>query len=244
MLLILMYHRVCGSGLNPQMLLIHLRYLKDHYKIVLPGEALESGHINVCLTFDDATADFYQEAFPILNTLGMRALLAVPTGWIAWTSTLTPKQRLIVQETAAKSGRYTNFNDGLCTWRELKVMQDTGTVCCVSHGHNHLDMSAAATDVELELQLSQTALLTHCGQNTTTFIYPYGKTNPHVQAKVHKHFVYAMRIGSAINWDWSGHNGLLYRVNAEAFWPVGRGWSHIDTMRWQCKYLLNRLRGT
>ena len=58
-----------------------------------------------------------------------------------------------------------------------------------------------------------------------------------------RHFRYAMRIGSAINRHWDGSAGLLYRVDAEHFWPAGRVWSFTDAVRWRLSYLGNRLRG-
>jgi peptidoglycan/xylan/chitin deacetylase (PgdA/CDA1 family) len=245
MLLILMYHRVHGVGRVPDALGTHLRYLCDHHPLVLPGDALTHGSINVCLTFDDATVDFRHQVFPLLETLAGRALVAVPTGWIKATTRDDLDSRLAAQRAGvAMRGRYAAVTGSpLCTWRELHEMQSSGRVLCASHGHDHADMSAPETDVDKELELSFRALRQHLRQTPTTFVYPYGRTRPDIQAQVGRRFRYAMRIGSAINLDWSGNEGLLYRVNAEHFWPHGKVWSFTDRVGWQLKYLANRLRG-
>jgi len=243
MLLILMYHRVHGAGRVPNALSTHLRYLRDHHPLVLPGDALTHGSVNVCLTFDDATVDFRYQVFPLLEALAGRALVAVPTGCIAANTQGSLDSRLAAQQAAAMSGGYAVTGSPLCSWQELHEMQGGGRVLCASHSHSHADMSAPDTDVERELELSSAALRHHLGQAPSTFVYPYGRTRRDIQARVGRRFRYAMRIGSAINVDWSGNGGLLYRVDAEHFWPDGKVWSFTDAVRWRLKYLANRLRG-
>jgi hypothetical protein len=51
-----------------------------------------------------------------------------------------------------------------------------------------------------------------------------------------------MRIGSALNPGWNSNGGLLYRVNAEHFWPQGKVWSFGELVKYRLKYLSNRLR--
>lgn len=217
MLLILMYHQVQDIASKPNALEMHLGYLIEHYPIVLPGETLRTQEINVCLTFDDAKIDFYTEVFPLLNKFNGRAIVAVATGWIGTTKKF-------------------------CSWPHLQEMQASGLVYCASHGHNHLDMTDPTTHVIGEIHSSLTILNKHLGQIPNTFIYPYGRTNQKVQMLIRNHFAYAMRIGSAINWNWSGNTGLLYRVDAQTFWPRKRVWSFTNEMRWRVKYHLNTLR--
>jgi len=243
MLLILMYHRVHEAGRIPDALDVHLRYLRDHHPLVLPGDALLHGSVNVCLTFDDATVDFRSQVFPLLETLDCRALVAVPTGYILANTGDSLDRRLAAQQAVVMGGGYSTMGSPLCTWQELHEMQDSGRVLCASHSHSHADMSAPDTDVRGELARSSAALRQHLGQAPSTFVYPYGRTRRDIQAQVGRRFRYAMRIGSAVNTDWSGNGGLLYRVDAEHFWPEGKVWSFTDAMRWQIKYLANRLRG-
>ena len=134
MLMILMYHRVGrGSHANPLgVLKEHLTYIKHRYPVVLPGDRLRKG-LHVCLTFDDATADFYTEVYPLLQKLQLRALLAVPVNLIG--------------------------TSGYCTWDQLREMKE---VEMASHSLNHVDLrwvdytnEVIDSKKELERQLSR-----------------------------------------------------------------------------------------
>ncbi|MBP9841052.1 MAG: polysaccharide deacetylase family protein [Simkaniaceae bacterium] len=112
MLMILMYHRV-GRGSHSNSLASlreHFSYIKHRYPVVLPGDPLRKG-LNVCLTFDDATADFYTDAYPLLQSLQLPALLAVPVHLIG--------------------------TAGYCTWNQLREMKG---IEIASHSLNHLDL--------------------------------------------------------------------------------------------------------
>ncbi len=243
MLLILMYHRVHGRGATPDALRTHLKYIRDHHPVVFPGEALPRGKLSICLTFDDATVDFYHELYPLLHELDLRALVAIPTTFIQASTDLPMATRLKAQDRTAMSGDYSSDGCPLCTWEELKEMQASGRVHCASHSHTHANMADAETDVEGELLNSSRLMTQELGETPVSFVYPYGATNRGVQRQVRQQYRYAMRIGSAMNRGWDDNGGLLYRVDAEAFWPQGKVWSFGDSVRYRLKYLGNRLRG-
>jgi peptidoglycan/xylan/chitin deacetylase (PgdA/CDA1 family) len=243
MLLILMYHRVHGRGLTPNALRSHLDYIRDHHPVVLPGDALPRNELSVCLTFDDATVDFYHELYPLLHELDLRALVAIPTAFVSPATALPMQTRLAAQDRTAMSGEYSSDGCPLCSWEELREMQASGRVHCASHSHSHANMAAPDTDVEGELLKSSRVMTESLGEAPVSFVYPYGATNRGVQAQVKRHFRYAMRIGTAMNRGWEDNGGLLYRVDAEAFWPRGKVWSVGDAVRYRLKYLGNRVRG-
>jgi peptidoglycan/xylan/chitin deacetylase (PgdA/CDA1 family) len=243
MLLILMYHRVHGRGQSLDALETHLRYLADHHPIVLPGEALAKSELSVCLTFDDATADFFYCVFPLLQRLNIKALVAVPTQYIEHSSRIDRQQRLAAQQGAAMRGGYAVAGSPLCTWQELREMQSAGLVSCASHSHSHVDMTLPGADVEHELSQSARLLQTQLGTPPNTFVYPYGRSRRDVQQRTARHYRYSMRIGSAMNRNWDANDGLLYRVDAEHFWPHGGIWSFGDSIKFRLKYLANRVRG-
>ncbi len=243
MLLILMYHRVHGRGAAPDALRRHLSLIRDRHPVVLPGDALPQGELSVCLTFDDATADFYLELYPLLQELDLRALVAIPTAFIQQSTDLPAATRLAAQDRAAMHGDYSSDGCPLCTWEELREMQASVRVHCAAHGHRHAGMGQPDTDVTAELTDSHTTLTRELGRPPTTFVYPYGDTNRNVQQQVRRHYRYAMRIGTALNPGWNSNDGLLYRVDAEAFWPEGRLWSPTEGLRYRLKYFGNRLRG-
>ena len=151
--------------------------------------------------------------------------------------------RLAAQASAVMEEDYAVADSPLCSWEELRQMQAGGRVACASHSHNHVNMIDPQIDVEAELALSGQALKEKLGRQPDTFVYPFGRTNRQVQRQVHRRFHYAMRIGSAMNRGWGDNGGLLYRVDAEHFWPRGKVWSYTDAVKYRLKYLGNRLRG-
>ncbi len=243
MLLILMYHRVDGVTGGSSAFAEHLRSLAASHPLVLPGDPLPPGELSVCLTFDDATADFYHRVFPLLQALSAKALVAVPTAYVEADTDEPVERRLSAQHEAVASGSYAVPGTPLCTWRELREMQDSGRVVCASHSHTHVCLSDAGVDVAGELDRSRRTLEQQLGRAPDTFVYPYGSSSPAVHRQVAARYRYGMRIGTAVNRDWNGSAGLLYRVDAEAFWPDGQRWSGIDLLRYRLKYYGNRLRG-
>ncbi len=243
MLLILMYHRVHGRALGPDALRAHIRRIRDRYPLVLPGEPLPRGRLSLCLSFDDATVDFYHVVYPLLQALDCKALIAVPTRYIQPDTDLPMAYRLAAQDQAGMSGDYATNGCPLCTWTELRTMQDSGLVACASHSHSHADLAAPGTDVVSELGRSAELMEQHLGRRPDTFVFPYGGCSRQVRRAVTRYYSYAMRIGSSMNLGWDDNGGLLYRVDAENYWPQGNLWSDSDAFRWRFKYFVNRLRG-
>ena len=92
---------------------------------ILPGDNLKAGALNVCLTFDDGYFDFYGVVFPLLVKPKLRALLAIPPGFVGESTDAKKNDRLNMEGEAA-------FADpsrrGFCTWSELKEMAGSGHV--------------------------------------------------------------------------------------------------------------------
>jgi peptidoglycan/xylan/chitin deacetylase (PgdA/CDA1 family) len=243
MLLILMYHRVHDRGLSEDALRCHLGYIRDHHPVVLPGDSLPKGELSVCLTFDDATVDFYHEVYPLLQELDCRALVALPTAYIDETTALPMDVRLNAQQKNVMKNRYRTDGCPLCTWKELREMQESGRVLTASHGHSHRSMIDAETDVEAELTKSYEAIEHHLGDKPSSFVFPFGTSNDTVRARALERYSYAMRIGTAMNVSWDDNGGFLYRVDAESFWPQGKVWSLTQSIMYRVKYLSKRIRG-
>lgn len=98
LLRVLTYHRIVAEGAEavcpglgsatPEALARQLRELGSRYRIVSLAEVLE--HHRACsplpprsllLTFDDAYRDFEEEAWPVLEQLGLPVVLFVPTAY-------------------------------------------------------------------------------------------------------------------------------------------------------------------
>jgi peptidoglycan/xylan/chitin deacetylase (PgdA/CDA1 family) len=243
MLLILMYHRVYGLGGWPAALRLHLRSLAERCAVVLPGQPIDRDRLSVCLTFDDATVDFYKCVYPLLLELELSAVVGVPTAFIQQGTHLSMEDRLDRQARCIMAPGYKQGDGALCTWSELAEMQASGRVSCAGHGHYHGSMTDKETDVDAEVDQSFQTLQRKLGLTPDVFIFPYGSADRRALQAVGRRFRYAMRIGGAINRDWGKPGEFLYRVDAEHFWPQGRLWTLRDMLHWRLKWGVNRLRG-
>src|SRR2546430_12913269 len=126
-LLVLMYHRACAGrfGNSAEMLEAHFSHIARTYRNVLPGDALEQGALNVCLSFDDGYFDFYGTVFPLLKAFGLRALLAIPPLVLRENCTLQSNDRLRVDSEESFSNP--DFG-GFCPWPRLKKIAAGGNV--------------------------------------------------------------------------------------------------------------------
>jgi len=213
MLLTFSYHRVNnGKYSNLQNILEeHLTYLAKNYNIVAPQDNLPFYKLNICLSFDDGFYDFYKYVFPVLKKLKIKALLAIPIKYILDETTIDPKIRLSVGYREAMQGDIYKTKAPFCTWQEIKQMVDSKLVEIASHSYNHVNLIDNA-DLDLEIIESKKILEEKLSTKIDTFVYPLGKFNDQVHKKVKKHYKYAMRLGSAINFSWQNISSITYRV--------------------------------
>jgi peptidoglycan/xylan/chitin deacetylase (PgdA/CDA1 family) len=97
-LLVLNYHRVLDPrdcafdhgviSATPDEFYEQLSYIKSHFRVTGLAELLEQlegGSVTgfrIMITFDDGYLDNYQNAFPVLRTLGLPAVFFLPTSYI------------------------------------------------------------------------------------------------------------------------------------------------------------------
>ncbi|MCH9626281.1 MAG: hypothetical protein S4CHLAM123_14770 [Chlamydiales bacterium] len=217
MLLTMMYHRIgVGKYSNSlEMLRAHLLYLKERYPIVLPGDPLAKFKLSICLTFDDATFDFYHYIFPLLQEFNIRALLGVPVHYILDDTTLDPEERLSVPHSLMMQNDFFDKKAPFCTWKELEEMVHSGLVEVASHSYLHSNLTFDFVDRELEIVQSKRVLEKNLSQPISSFIYPFGRTTVALHEYVAQHYPYAFRIGSAFNWNWGKGNKPLNRVSGD-----------------------------
>lgn len=214
MLLTLLYHRI-GKGKYanaPELFCEHLRYIKEHFSVVLPGEFLPKRKLSLCLSFDDATYDFYHYVFPLLKSLNLRALLGVPTRYIVETTTVASHERLAVPYTLAMQDGFHDTKIPFCTWQELEEMVTSGHVEVASHSYMHCNLTFPFVDLEREVIRSKEMIEARLPQAVSSFIYPFGKTNKKVHAFVSKYYPYSFRIGSRLNFGWGDSKKPLFRI--------------------------------
>ena len=163
------------------------------------------------MSFDDGFYDFYKYVFPVLKKLKIKALLAIPIKYILNETTIDPKIRLSVGYKEAMKGVIYKTKAPFCTWQEIKQMVDSNLVEIASHSYNHVNLIDNA-DLDLEIVESKKILEEKLNTKIATFVYPLGKFDDTVHKKVKKHYKYAMRLGSAINFSWQNISSITYRV--------------------------------
>ena len=217
MLLTFLYHRINeGKYANSEKLLLeHLNYLTTRYNIVLPGDKLSLFKLNVCLTFDDGFFDFYKIVFPLLKKLNIKALIAVPTKYILKTTTQKDLVRISVPFKDAMRDTVYKTKAPFCSFEELKEMLDSKLVQIASHSYNHVSLIEKDIDLYLEIIESKKILEEKLNTKIDTFVYPFGKFNKNVHKEVKKHYKYAMRLGTAINFSWQNISSIIYRIDSD-----------------------------
>jgi len=112
---------------------LHLDWLqKNGYHFITVDQLLKANEGKyklplkpVLLTVDDGYQSFYQDAYPIIKARKIPVVLSVVGSW------LEPKSGSIVQFGDDQLAR-----DRLLSWKELKIMQDSGLVEIGSHSYN------------------------------------------------------------------------------------------------------------
>jgi len=239
MLLSIMYHRV-GKGKHANSLAAfrkHLSFFKENYPLVLPGDPLQPKKLSLCLTFDDATYDFYHFIFPLLKEFRIRAVLGVPVHYILERSDLPPSGRLEIPYSLMMQEGIFETKAPFCTWEELKEMVESGFVEVASHSLLHCNLTFNFVNLRQEVVQSKERLEEKLTQAVSTFIYPFGRVTPRVHEYVRGHYSYAFRIGSAINFGWGQGKQPLSRICGDQIEdPVAL----LSPLR-LCRFIANRL---
>lgn len=203
---ILIYHRVGGrtsvsvdlptSLFDEQMAFLAERCrpvsLTDAAELLEAGEAPADDRPHVVVTFDDGTADFVDEALPVLERHGVPATYYLATDFI---------------------DRQVPFPDeGVAlTWGAAKEMVASGVVDIGSHTHTHalLDRIPAA-EAAHELDRSIAMVETHLGVTPIHLAYPKALLgSPQNEHEVRKRFRTAT-IGRTRPNPWAGSD--LHRL--------------------------------
>ena len=203
---ILIYHRVGGrtpvsvdlptSLFDEQMAFLAERCrvlsLTDAADLLEAGEQPGDGQPHVVVTFDDGTADFVDEALPVLERYGVPATYYLATDFI---------------------DRQLPFpDDGVAlTWDAAKEIVGSGLVDIGSHTHTHalldrITPSEAAHELDRSIEIVET----HLGVTPAHFAYPKALLgSPQNEHEVRKRFRTAT-IGRTRPNPWEGSD--LHRL--------------------------------
>jgi peptidoglycan/xylan/chitin deacetylase (PgdA/CDA1 family) len=175
-LLILSYHRVADSG--PEKLrpwrVDAAQFTQQMQCIAASGAAITTPAEwlrnpapgpSIAITFDDAYEDFFSAAFPVLDSMGLRCEVYVPTGHVGgcseWDSAHGTAPIMGWDRIRALHGRGVSFNSHTHAHRRL----------------THLDDEEIAD----ELAGSRDRLQQEIGEEVRTICYPYGLHNAKVR---------------------------------------------------------------
>lgn len=176
---LLMYHHITdelnGTGLaklrvSPKRFARQLDWLLDHgYDVVTMSQALgpNSSAKPVVLTFDDGYANFYDEAWPIINERGVGATVFLVTGQVGgvnhWDRDKDEPQEELLTRAQILELAYKGVEFG-------------------GHSHHHQDLTTL-DDRQLMREITgcQKVLTDLLGHPARSFSYPFGLYNPKVQ---------------------------------------------------------------
>ena len=234
----IMYHHVNSDRCSNDLAIFeeHLKYIKNNFKTIFPGEKITSK--SVCLTFDDAYADFYFLIFPLLKKYNLKALLAIPSKYILDDTEEEAENRMNFEH----NDLFENYQKAtFCTYKELKQMQESGLVVFGSHSHSHVNLLEANVDLDLELRVSKEILEDKLNTKIDSFVFPFGKYNQNILEEAKRYYNYNFRIGNAIHKDFIGINGAIYRVDGDNLKTADEIFKTTKLLKYKFKGIVKRL---
>jgi peptidoglycan/xylan/chitin deacetylase (PgdA/CDA1 family) len=179
-MIVLCYHGISetwSGAVRPDSLERQLRLLLDHgYSAASFAEAVPSplAEKTVVVTFDDGYTSVLEHAFPILESLGVRGTVFVPTAFVG-------------AEVAAWPGTDcwlgSGYEDELMpmTWDQLRMLRDVGWEIG-SHTATHPHLICVGDDqLADELAGSRSIIERELGVPCRSLAYPYGEADARVE---------------------------------------------------------------
>ena len=177
---VLCYHAVsptwpAAMAVSPDALERQMRWLVDNgWRACTFRDAVDASTARtVAITFDDAFDSVATIAYPILSSLGLKATVFAPTGYIG-----TPGLRWAGTEQWTGTAHERELT--AMTWDTLGTLIDAGwEVGSHSQTHPHLTQLDDAT-LRAELESSREACRVGLGRACETIAYPYGDVDDRV----------------------------------------------------------------
>ena len=212
-----MYHHVGADKFSNSVPVLenHLKYISEHFNVVLPGDELSKTLPNICLIFDDASYSFYSITLPLIRHIGVRVVLAVSPKYIVDSGAdIAPSIRLSVPADDMMQGDNYLKTVPFCSWMELEEICASGLVKVASHSFSHSNL-LHSPHVEDELVRSKEILQQKLALAVDSFVYPYGQFNASIVDHVRKYYRYGFAVGAGDNRTWDGVGGILFRIFAD-----------------------------
>jgi peptidoglycan/xylan/chitin deacetylase (PgdA/CDA1 family) len=178
--LVLCYHGVSTrwpEGISPTRLRAHVEHLLARgYRPVLFSDAVRARHRRVfSVTFDDGYRSVVEHAFPVLDEVGVKATVFVPTDYIGGATAAWP---------GTDKWLDSSFADELSpmSWDELRLLAEHGWEVG-SHSRSHARLvQLADADLNEEMAGSRAVLEHQLARQCTALAYPYGEADDRVIA--------------------------------------------------------------
>jgi biofilm PGA synthesis lipoprotein PgaB len=224
---ILQYHHVdkttpTATSIDPKRFTQHMALLERGGYLIWPIQrligALRQGQgvpdKVVVITFDDAYASIYTQAFPELRARGWPFSIFVATQYIKSTQSNQ------------------DIDSPFLSWGQLREMQAAGA-SIVNHTHSHPHLLRRLPDessndwrnrVEAEITTAQRLLEQHLGVTNKYLAYPYGEYDTRIARLVRK-------LGFIAFGQQSGAAGLDSDFSALPRFPLSGIYSDMETMQ-------------
>lgn len=236
----MMYHHVNSDKCSNSYSIFeeHLKYISQNFTSTFPTENMPSNPI--CLVFDDGYYDFYKVIFPLLKKYNIKALLAVIPKYTLDSCIQSDNERLKYLH----NDLFKYYKNGtFCTYKELQEMIDSKLVQIVSHSYSHKNLLEDDVQLKEELLKSKNTLEEKLNIKVDSFVYPFGKYNQDILNETMKYYKYSFRIGNGINKDFSGVNGVIYRIDGDNLAHYSEIFSFKSMIKFKFKTLIKRIVG-
>ena len=236
-----MYHHVQSDRCSNQLTMLdaHLQYISQHFTTLFPTKTIACKS-SVCLVFDDGYFDFYKYIFPLLKKYNLKALLAVTPRYILEDIDKEDTKRLNFEH----NDLFKHFKEGtFCTYKELREMVQSGHIQVASHSYSHVNLLEDGVDLESELEGSKKIIEEKLGVKVESFVFPFGKYNQTILNETKKYYRYAFRIGNAVNDDFNGINGVIYRIDGDNLRREDEIFKFSKMMKYRYKKFIKELVG-
>lgn len=197
---VLMYHHVCPNpGLvtvSPEAFLEQMIALKQAgYRTITAddmGSFLDGNPLpqkSVMITFDDGYLDNYVYAYPILQQLGLHAIIFAVTGWIKDgpirpnAGDSTGALPMCPDHQTCKAAIGAGFPDKvMMRWSEIAEMEQKGVMETHSHTHSHVrwdeqfpEHAARLDALKADLEQSSQAIQAKLRKKSRHLCWPWGR---------------------------------------------------------------------
>lgn len=129
---------------------------------------------SVLLTFDDGYDDFYKNALPVLNELGLKATIFVSTGLMD--------------------------NQGYLSWEEISQATPSAYLFA-NHTWSHKNMQTTKEKIEFEILTADIQLAERALNSPRVFAYPYGLVSDYAKKYLEEleyKLAFGTRVGSTL----------------------------------------------